>query len=633
METGREYNKSVTAIGNGLSNSATTGNSGATPLQSSVNTTSKNPHVGGETASQTTLTGVGAGVPAVGGSQKAEKWGYTTASGSKIELDDTPGGETISLVHHSGAHVTIDPDGFIVLVSSSRKGIGISAPYGDAYMSASGEVVIKGASISAETTGDFNMKVGGNYNLVCDAYKLTTKTMDETIDGTAVRQITNDQSVMIGGVSRTTIAGDERTQVTGNRIEDVGANSTSRVGGNRDVNTTGNLSNLTKGNRTDSTKGKISVITDGDQVISTKGKATFSSTGDTTVSSKGKATYASTGDAIMSSEAGIKVAGDTAKISASSGDASIEASGTASVIGSTGIIGGSTVQVKAGTFLAPSIVVTAASATATPDSAAATVSPADTVDVAQAQTVKATDIVDEMTSARKFPEYPRNAKLESADAVAVQTVSYDKVSGADEVYNEYASKNQGSLNPTTEESYGDVPEISSSEKPNNSQGVDPGIGVPSPHNYASKISRFFTLGDLVNASASHKIPPDKWNSVVANHIYLAYNVLDKIKEKFPNIIVTSAYRNNSPNHITGLAADIVVDSRSLAQHAEIAAFVRDNLPVDQVFLERNTRATHVHVRATKTSGGSPKTLTCADPACGTSTSGLQVSYLTQRGIR
>ena len=93
--------------------------------------------------------------------------------------------------------------------------------------------------------------------------------------------------------------------------------------------------------------------------------------------------------------------------------------------------------------------------------------------------------------------------------------------------------------------------------------------------------------------------------------------------------ITSWYRDNSPNHIKGIAVDLRAANK--ADHgftAEIAAYIRDYLPFNRLFLEKNDQGgIHVHVEAAQPGQyGGGEVFTCADPHCYTKTSGLQLSY-------
>jgi len=612
VKPGREYNKSITAsAGTGLTESGASTKIDVAPIKSQQPVV-RNPAYRGEIESGHTLMGVGDGVSEANQGTLSEKWGYTTHTGTSIEVTD----QSVAITHHSGAAVKIDPDGAIYITSSSRKGIGISAPYGDAFLAASGEIAINGASLSCSVSGDYNLSVGGTYNIRCAGYKLNTNVVDETIDGSASRTVTNDSAIIIGGINRLVVAGDQRVQVSGSDIIDVAGNKTDRVKGNSLINSKGTYTVAATGNLKVSSKGTSDFISDGNLSISSKSAIKQVSAGATKISAAGTLDVKGSGATKISSDAAI----------------SVEGSGTARLVGSTATVGGSTVNLATATLNAPT---PTGSGGSTSPSVTATDSPSNSADVADAQTVDANDIVDELTSVRKYPQYPNNAKHESADAGGASVISHDSSgSDAEAAFNEYSSKNTGNIDPVSSESYGTIPEVSSGQRRDDISGIEPDISVPSPQSTSAKISRYFTLGQLTNASASHRIPPSIYEQVVKNHIYLAYNVLDPLKQQFPDLIITSAWRENSKNHITGLAIDIVSPSRSMEKHAEMARWARDNLPVDQVFLEKNTSGrSHVHLRATKSQGVNPKTMTCADSKCIINTDGIDVGYLIKNGTR
>ena len=110
----------------------------------------------------------------------------------------------------------------------------------------------------------------------------------------------------------------------------------------------------------------------------------------------------------------------------------------------------------------------------------------------------------------------------------------------------------------------------------------------------------------------------------------AWNILDPLVDKFgPRMQITSWWRNNSSNHIKGGAVDIrAANKNDVALTGEIAAFVRDNLPYNQVFLEKNASpGIHCHVYAAPPgSKGGGQVYTCADEHCYQKVSGLQLSY-------
>lgn len=631
MQPGRQHNKELTSVhGSGVTNSGTPVATGARMHPYTVPTSSQNPHIAGEDDSHRTLTGPGMGSHAAGAGNHSQKWGHTTPSGTQVSIDDTPGSESINIIHHSGAGITVEPDGSIFFSSTSKRGAGISAPLGDVFISAGGEIVIDGpGTISVSTKGDLNLNVGGTLNIVAGAIKTTTKALDETIDGYATRSVTNDQSSVIGGINRVTVAGDQRTQVSGNDILDVGATRTEKIEGDLDVNVSGASKQKTTGEYTNHSTGAMSHVTAADMKVDATGNSQVVAGGTLTTSSEGAMKVASGSTIDFGGASNVKIsAGGTLRASSTSSE--LSSTGTTKVSGGSVEIGGSSVSIKTGSFLAPTPSPSSGSMSGFKDAAPATIEAAEVEEATPADYPAAEDVVDSMTTVRKYPEYPNNGMLESAVATNYRQIEYDQTPGADSVYGEITRSNSGNMNPSyVGGSMDTLPEEPINRDPNIT-AVEPPISAPARNDNSGKISRYFTLGTLTRAAHSDQIPHSSWDSVVKNHILVAYNVLDPIKERFPDVIITSAYRVNSSNHITGRAIDIVVPSRSLTKHAEIAKFARDNLPVEKVLLERNDSGrTHVHVQVTPSGARStnPIVFTCSDKKCAGKTPGINVEWL------
>jgi hypothetical protein len=97
--------------------------------------------------------------------------------------------------------------------------------------------------------------------------------------------------------------------------------------------------------------------------------------------------------------------------------------------------------------------------------------------------------------------------------------------------------------------------------------------------------------------------------IVQNLQLLAQNCLEKIKVRFPDLKVTSGYRNFVPKngatksqHLQGQAADMQFNC-SRRQYYEIAKWIKDNVPYDQLLLEYKDTGTknpwiHISFKAT-----------------------------------
>lgn len=111
-----------------------------------------------------------------------------------------------------------------------------------------------------------------------------------------------------------------------------------------------------------------------------------------------------------------------------------------------------------------------------------------------------------------------------------------------------------------------------------------------------KLSDYFNLSDLIQSNVAkangiNNVPADV--SVEKNLQSLTNNILDKLKQKYPNLQITSCYRseqlnnmleNSSTNsqHLVGQACDVKVPGVS---PYEVAQYIKYNMDYDQLILE------------------------------------------------
>jgi Chitinase class I len=121
-------------------------------------------------------------------------------------------------------------------------------------------------------------------------------------------------------------------------------------------------------------------------------------------------------------------------------------------------------------------------------------------------------------------------------------------------------------------------------------------GIPA----TTQLSTKFTLGMLSsNAVVTHaKVVAQMGlteSELVCNLKNLAENCLDKIKIKYPTMVVTSAFRemgtNKTSQHPLGMAADMQFTGVAKSEYYDIAIWIRDNVLYDQLILEFKTYGT------------------------------------------
>lgn len=110
------------------------------------------------------------------------------------------------------------------------------------------------------------------------------------------------------------------------------------------------------------------------------------------------------------------------------------------------------------------------------------------------------------------------------------------------------------------------------------------------------LSKYFNLGQLSSRSSVIRQPVIdqrglKKSDIVCNLKNLAVNCLDPIKEKYPNMFVTNAFRKplgssaGKSDHEIGCAADLQFANASPKEYFEIAKWIKDNVPFKQLLLE------------------------------------------------
>ena len=536
--------------------------------------------------SDQTITHTGPGAGVMGGIGSAtDLQGFISPTGNKIVIDNSFGSDTVTIQHHTGATLLIDADGSIHMISAGKKGFGLVAPSGDGTVFSRGHLILKGdGRITLESHGDMDFNVGGSLNFHVDHdVSYHVKGTIQEIAGSKITELEKEMMTTVGGDHRITVAGNMQTQVTGNKIIDTGGDFTARSDGAISINTQQTLKAIAKALISIDTKDTITVTATGNMKLQTAAALATISTGTTKVSS--------TGALSLNTSAGMGVYA-SGEIAIKGSDTTIQTSGSPSV-----------------------------------DSAD------DAATAPLAQYAPANTIIDNITTLRIAPDFPGNAKYMSKEEFSLY-------------------KNEGA-NPN--------PKAEAAAAPNTGAGVKPeindlGITAEPPkqgsydmpagnitptgkaeqnpmqvsysvYNSNEKISRHITIGQVLGLRA---VPHDQQKAVITEAMNTAWNILDPLIEHFGSRMqITSWWRNNSSNHIKGGAVDIRASNKNdVALTGEIAAYVRDNLPYNQVFLEKNdSPGIHCHVQSAQPGQqGGGLVYTCADPHCNQKVNGIQLSY-------
>lgn len=128
-----------------------------------------------------------------------------------------------------------------------------------------------------------------------------------------------------------------------------------------------------------------------------------------------------------------------------------------------------------------------------------------------------------------------------------------------------------------------------------------------------QLSKYYNLGNLSSRAVvvKERVIAQRGltqGQIVCNLKNLAVNCLDKIKEQYPDMIITNAFRtdksdrSNVSDHGVGMAADLQFPTISPSQYFEIINWIAENVPYKQLLLEYGGGARNpwVHIAFDKT---------------------------------
>lgn len=129
-----------------------------------------------------------------------------------------------------------------------------------------------------------------------------------------------------------------------------------------------------------------------------------------------------------------------------------------------------------------------------------------------------------------------------------------------------------------------------------------------------RLSKYFTLGDLLVGNRGVALVAQGGlteKDIVLNLKTLAVNVLDPVKEKYKDMIITSGFRAPfvGSDHDIGAAVDIMFRRTNFRLYKDIATWMSENVPYRQLLLEyrfnsvdKNPQATWIHVSLLQNKG-------------------------------
>lgn len=471
---------------------------------------------------------------------------YRSESGHLIEVDDTPGKERLLNQHITGTYTEMKSDGN--LVTKVMK---------DNYTVVCGEdfVTIEGRA-TVHVTGDCQLRVGGFLTIVSDkGINVTTK-------------------------------GDFRLKARSINMEstlgDISAKSANNM-----LLTTAETTNLkTKNNLVESIE--VTSITTGQQFILDSNKISQKSKTDIIIESEAKTS--------ISAKDNLSLYTDAALLTNSKNNTNINAGGKT-------IITGSTLEVDAILNVKGTTNLRATGSDSDGDSHNLPVDGSGAQAATAAQKGKLEEAVkpaESKGSGITFIEDP-DKTIEATDddseeaAIAIKD-ALDKGTIKKEELDEQPPEG-GEADSTIPSSGGDRKPVLNS--PTIKLAGMTGDSSP-PDNL--RLSSNFTLGQLskhaiVSRSAVVAQQGLTVEQIVQNLQLVAQNCLEKIKAKYPDVIITSGFRKASiskqskSQHLVGQAIDMQFTNAKKSDYFAIAQWIKDNVPYDQLLLEYKSTGT------------------------------------------
>ena len=553
-----------------------------------------------------------------------------TESGHIQEFDDTPGHERIHEYHRSGTFYEIHPDGTKV-----------TKIVGDDFeiVHRNKQVRVRG-NLKVFVDGDTDLYVRGSMNAQIDEHlKFNVGKNIDFHAGKNIRMFANESIEMTAQTTMTQQSvGKFLQQSTGDMQIITAANFTNAVLGNYDMVIDGNSHTDIKGNLSSSITGNVGMLAEGTFATTIKGASSFHTEATLDIASTGTTNLTSTGAMSIGTAAALTVYG---------GGATKLGSGAAiNIDGATvGLNDGSATAVTVSEITAViPIVPRIKPSPPAGDGYAPEVTFMDTGDIATG--ILPFSIDDEEYDTDGFS--PKIEALKEAEVLEEKpfvplTVSDEFFEGDDEEKSDAEIKSaieEGKIMPTSFSDYSynaltgkintngaarkatSIPRVPDEGEEHGEGGSDfsvepeaaadtaaveiaqadfkyDGAGdVLGGVNYSLPLSTHFTLGQLSKNSvvASSTIAKGGNEGKTQKEIIdklktLAVHVLDPIKEQYPDMIVTNAYRGKSgkSQHNIGEAADIQFPGVAKSEYYARAQWIRENVSHDQLILEyKNT---------------------------------------------
>lgn len=484
---------------------------------------------------------------------------YKSESGHLLEIDDTPGKERLLNEHVSGTYTEMKPDGNFV---TKIVGDNYTIVAGDGIISIEGKAVV-------HVTGDCNLRVGGFLTISSDSGINVITKGDFRLKANSINMESTSGSISAKSAKDVLFTAKENTQIKAKKNLIGSAEITSITTGQQFVVDSKKISQRAETDITFESGEKTSINSTGDLTLESNNSIFMESAKKFNIKS-GEETSIGSGKTVN-----IKSAEDT-KVTAPA----LEVDAVLNVKNTTNLR--ATGNDSRGD--SHDLPINGQGADAAADAEAAT--PNKPEDPVLPEDSKGSGIT--------FVENPSGDLFMAIDDEPEKTAVFAIKDALDKGT---LKKEDLDYDPPQKESYSGP--ATGERKIELEQSTIKNIGTTIPDNL--RLSTNFVVSQLTKTSYSvrNSITAQRGISaeqIVQNLQLLCQNVLEPIKKKYPNMGVSSGFRSQALNnaisgssstsqHMLGQAADIVFSGVKLKDYAQIASWIKDNVPYDRLILE------------------------------------------------
>jgi hypothetical protein len=211
---------------------------------------------------------------------------FTTESGHKIEVDDTPGDRRIHIYHASGTCIEIQDDGAFIYKSQEKTQF------------------FHNAGQDEKVTGDFNLVISGDMIVkVGGTYKVEANEIEFVSHG--------DMRFKSGGKHIQEVGGDQRVQVNGKTSHRTSGDREEITGGAKTDTINSDLNQTIGGGQTQVVSGDNAVMTGGEHQVVAAGGMGLGAGGDMGIAAVGATTVKTGGGMNLEADGATVVKGST----------------------------------------------------------------------------------------------------------------------------------------------------------------------------------------------------------------------------------------------------------------------------------------------------------------------------------